>query len=229
MSTHSYYSVSKTMIFQYYNLIGIEIPLEYLEHMETEYRYLEDMSPFSKIEVFSKTSLEIDKQMQVFINRMCTSFGYDVAQDLLKQRYYDSFMGILKATTCLNLMGKDNYALLFERINSVMVKVLEEINAMSIDETCLLYGCIRNADIMGMRRLIRRCPYTALFSMLAVINNSNIADYRMFANAESSAIDLNNLTNLVRDNLNTSKQYTDDELPLFRLSYLKSLEMDGGR
>lgn len=229
MSTHSYYSVSKAMIFQYYNLIGIEIPLEYLEHMETEYRYLEDVSPFSKIDVFSKSSLEIDKQMQIFINKMCTYFGYDITQEYLKQRYYESFMGILKATTCLNLMDKDNYTLLFERVNSIMVKVLEEINAMSVEETCVLYGCIKNADIMGMRRLLRRCPYTALFSMLAVNNNPNTEDYRMFANDESSAIDLNNLTNLICDNLNTSKQYTTDEAPLFRLSYLKSLEMDGGR
>lgn len=99
------YVVSRSLLEQYYNIVGVDFEDIDFESVAKEERYLERFSPRNYVYI-PNSSAPIDEQMLVFIDRMCTYFGYSEEDEQLKDKYYKAFMGIeiQKTIKCLAVM-----------------------------------------------------------------------------------------------------------------------------
>ncbi|MDE5539692.1 MAG: hypothetical protein K2J20_04325, partial [Bacilli bacterium] len=115
-----YYGLSKPTLTIYYNIVGVNLKDINLDAVPTETRYLEEISPFiNGYDYLPQSSLVVDNEMQIFLERMCSEFGYDDYSLKLKEDYFNSVIGILHTVTSLNIINeaKFNYEVYFERLN----------------------------------------------------------------------------------------------------------------
>ena len=218
------YVVSILLLAQYYNIVGVDFEDIDFESVAKEERYLERFSPRNYVYI-PNSSEPIDEQMLVFIDRMCTYFGYSEEEKELKDKYYRAFMGILNVTTNLNLIpeGSTDYKLHFERLNQILLMTMLDLNCMDPINVIQFYEAIRNGSVIDSYQNYRQYPKLLCLTLLGINKNRDIEDYQMFSSDDSIEIDLERISNLLR-RINLFDTYIEKEHSFIRLSYRKSLE-----
>ena len=223
------YVVSRSLLEQYYNIVGVDFRDIDFESVAKEERYLERFSPRNYVNI-PNSSAPIDEQMLVFIDRMCTYFGYSEEDEQLKDKYYRAFMGILNVTTNLNLIpeGSTNYELHFERLNQILLMTMMDLNRMEPINVIQFYEAIRNGSVRDWYLNYSQYPNLLCLTLLGINRNRDIEDYQMFSSDDSIEIDLERTSNPLW-HIKLLDTYIGDEHPFIRLSYRKSLELKDNR
>lgn len=219
----TYYKLSEPAILEYYNMVGVDLKKIDFRYIETESRYLEELSPINNgHDYIPCSSIEIDSEMQTFLYKMC-EFGYSEEAQSIQNNYHQAYIGIINAATSLNLIPDDStdYELHFKRLNTVLLTVMRELNFLDIFDVIAIFNLIQNKDIKGILS-INGCPFTKCLVILAMNPNADLADYNMFSSEDSSLISETNLINLVTANLWIKSDYVPLTVWPGRVGYLGS-------
>lgn len=223
MSSHSYYKLSVPSLYEYYNIMGLDLNLINNASVETEVRDLEELRPDIAYEVLPESSIEVASLYEEIIRKLCSDFGYSEEEINLKTKYYNSVIGILNTVTSLNLIPEisEDYLLNFHRVNSILQLVLREINNAQVEEVITFANFLGEGKARELSRISNALRYTPLFAILALNSNNDIPDYEMFVSDESSQIDVEKLLSLVKNNLNSKYEKHKLRIVFNRPSYLK--------
>lgn len=218
------YRVSLPAILMYYNIVGVDSRDIDINQIGEEVSELEYLSPGNQC-YLTHSSERLDEAMQSFLRTMCTSFGYSIEDEQLKMQYYKAYMGIVNITTNLNLIPENssNYKLHFERLNSILLVVLNSLNSMTIMEVIEFYELIKKNSLRGIMDWYKNYCELILITMLGMNNDSNIEDYKMFEE-NSSNIDDERLIGIF-NGIKLGDNLKIKEHNFRRLSYRKSLEL----
>jgi len=199
----SYYKLSLPIILEYYNVMGLDLTYIDSKNIENEVRDLSELRLDIAYEVLPSSSIKVAEGFESFLDKMCCDFGYDEESLKLKNEYYSSVIGILNAVTSLNLIPSESedYLLHFERINSILRIVLDEIYYTPTEEVIAFAKLLGEGKVRGLTILTNTLKVTSLLAILALNSNNDIPDYEMFASEESSQIDGEKLISLVKNNL----------------------------
>ncbi len=220
MAIKHYYQLSYPTILMYYNLLGVDTKTLDINQIETEVSDLEYLVPCA-LELLPQSSQKINQEWLEILEKMCTYFEYSSEGEALQQFYMKSIIGILNTATSLNLMEEErvDYILHFERLNEILSYVLAQINCMEVREVYELFGAIQNSDSKKIYEAIKVYPAICLFCYLAMSDNENSEDYRMFENENSSKINMNNLWEVILKNAHKNKEFKVLKRDFVRLSF----------
>lgn len=221
------YVLSKPAILFYYNILGIDIKDIDFNTIETRVRYIEDLSPSALYENLPESSCEINTQMQLLFERLCTEFGYSEEGQLMKAFYYKSVIGILNTITALNLVPEENanYLLHFERLNSVLTHALTSINSLDINSLIRFFRLINNNDIKAiLNEFMSMSPLLSLLTVLALKPTPDNEDYLIFE-PDSSDISPEKLMDLASSAFDTKPNFKPNIGEFKRLSYRQSYDV----
>ena len=92
------YKISKRLLLNYYNILGIDVNKLDASQLETENGTLEDFTP-SEIYYLPESSRILNQYLLDIIYKMCNEFSEDNRE--LQAQYYEAISGILNTTTSL--------------------------------------------------------------------------------------------------------------------------------
>ena len=181
MATKRYYQLSYPSILMYYNMLGIDVKTIDVSQIDTEVSDLDDIVPF-ELKLLPPSSKVISWEWIAILERMCTTFGYSLEEERTQQLYMESIIGILNTATSLNLMeeGREDYTLHFERLSTILSRILHEINTMSVEDVCILYEMIKRSLSIQIFHKVKSYGFISAFCYLAMNKDSEIEDYKMF-------------------------------------------------
>jgi len=222
MGMRAYSTFSIPSILGYYNLLGLDLNYINAEDINAEVRCISELRPDIAYKVLPKSSMEVAKEFELFLEEICCSFAYSEEGLTLKTMYYNSVIGILNAITSLNLIPEESedYLLNFERVNSILKPVLAEINSSSIEDVIEFAKCLGKGEIIKLLHETNTFKFTALLAVLALNPNRDIPDYEMFSNDKSSQFDVKKLLDLVEKNVCSKYEKYALNLVFKRPSYL---------
>lgn len=195
--------------------------------IETEVSDLDYLVP-DKLYSLPESSQYINQEWLEILDKLCTTFGYSMEGEASQQLYIESVIGILNTATSLNLMeeGREDYTLHFNRLSKIILLVLHEINTMRVEDVCIFYELIKRSLSSQIYNNLKSYPYSSAFCFLAMNDNADIEDYKMFENENSFQIKTENLWKLMLKNVHNNSNYVCLKRNFRRLSYLESKEME---
>ncbi len=228
MATKRCYEVSYPSILLYYNILGVDIRTVNINYIENEVSELSDLTPKELYNGLPEISQLINREWLEIIKRLCTSFGYSMNDDTKKLLYNESVIGILNTATSLNLMeeGRENYILHFYRLSVVLLLVLRELNKMGIDDVILFNDDIKHSLSNQIFKRAKLYPWLSAFCYLAMNDNPEIEDYKMFGDKNSVQIKEEYLYRLIAENVHNNKNYQYLKRDFKRLSYKETEEIN---
>lgn len=221
------YNLSVTSVLFYYNILGIDLKDIDINNIETRFRNLGDLTPSALYQYLPKSSSEIDTQVILLFERLCTEFGYSNQSKMMQQFYYRSVIGILNTVTSLNLVPDDdtNYLLHFERLNSILIHALMSINSLEINHLIEFFNLIRKNDLENIiKKFMSTIPVLSLLTILALNPNPNSNDYTIFE-SNSSTISTEKLVSLAMSPIDAKPNFKPNTNAFKRLSYTQSIEV----
>lgn len=141
--------------------------------------------------------------------------------------YMNSVLRILNTATSLNLMeeGRENYNLHFYRLSAVILLVLHELNKMSIYDVMFFSLSIEHSSSDEVWKEAKYYPLLSAFCYLAMNDNPEIEDYKMFGDKNSIQIKEEYLYRLVAENVHNNNDYQYLKRDFKRLSYREAKEI----
>ncbi len=217
MGMHSYYKLSEPTLLLYYNIVGVDLRSIDLSNIETEGRYLEDLSPLNNHTYLPASSYLVDEQMQILLERLCTEFGYGCEHK--QEVFFKSIMGIMHAVTNINIIdgAKDDFATYFERLNTIIIAVLREINSLQAVEVMGFFRLIKNKKLRDILDCTKVCPTLALLAYLGLNPDSEINDYIIF---DGNNLNYEKLVNLINEKAYFKTDYEADTSPFMRPNFI---------
>lgn len=214
------YKISKKLLLNYYNILGIDVNKLDASQLETENGTLEDFTP-SEIYYLPESSRILNQYLLDIIYKMCNEFSEDNRE--LQAQYYEAISGILNTTTSLNLLEPDSTDehLLFERLNVIILLTLKSFQSFDVTHVIALWEHIFNSDYNAALQYINTDFYVGSFLYLAMNPNSDIEDYKMFKPG-TSLIDINTLKKLVLSNIHKNDEFKGSSIPFIRCPHPNS-------
>ncbi len=96
---------------------------------------------------------------------------------------------------------------------------------MSVEGAITFYETIKRSLSVHIYKQIKSYPYISTFCYLAMNDDSEIEDYKMFEDENSSTINLENLRHLITENVHKNAKYEYLKGDFRRLSYNDSIEL----
>lgn len=212
---------TKKAVLLYYSIIGLD--LDEIKNLQTDYNDLNQLYPYEyKLPKSSQTlSLEFLKIMTKFGE----NFEDDEYSQIQKDKYLESVLEIINASTSLNLLeaSDENCELHFERLNRILFIALKTINNMQIEEVIDFADLIKKQDSKRIFDTIKEYNELSLLVYLGMNPNNDIEDYKMFESDTSSFVSPIKLINLITDNYYSKTDYKANNNPFRRVSYQKTI------
>lgn len=225
-----YYKLSKSTLAMYYNIVGVDLKDINFDFVPTKASYLDKISPFNNgYDYLPQSSLAVDNEMQIFLERMCTEFGYDEYSLQKKEAYFNAVICILHTITNLNIINEANfdYELYFERINGILIMALQSINSLSVEEVIYfgyLIKCQNTREILTHGANIEKVKSLSILTYLALNPNSDIPDYEMYESNKSTKINVEKLMEIINKNLYSKTDHNMPTAGFVRPGYEKPIQ-----
>lgn len=177
----SKYRLTLPMVKLYYNILGLDESEVNYDDIQLDVKMIEDISPIKKFNLTDMFSYQLDDNMILLLEKLCSK---ECEYNHNKQKeYLESINIILKAISNLNLIKEDSqdFILYFKRLSYLLIIVLYELNAMSIESTIKLKNAIKDGSYNSIDEFSYIVPNTSYILLLSM-NPQNIKDYEIYGN-----------------------------------------------